>query len=350
MTYTDLWDIVTKAQKGSGYTKSKETARAKTVLTSLAQKGWNKTHLKTAFHNLDDTLLTGWPEDLFQESYMKETTPVLNSLQASFLAAGVNPTRVRDVLCVLGPLNNTRYTNKQLLDVGIEYLLGRYKPIAPPSAAHFLQPDTLNTWIPLEKKPIMNVTYSCRYTAAQRFETQVRGLFPKEGGDVYFHTTNWGSALNILQFINVAKSRMCLDFNYKPSFYVSESVQDAIDWGVKNKGLWSDEIAIILFQVPRDFHKDFEFKDLTMDAKEWEWVVSTFRDCGELPDALEYDDTHDFVYGPMLSNPQTYNKVGPLQHRPPIMQLAAKTREATRFLYKCMKGAFIFRKIHGSAA
>jgi hypothetical protein len=73
MTYTDLWEIVVNAQRGSGYTRSKTTTRTKTVLDSLAQKGWRKAYLKTALHNLDDELLSGWPEELFQEYYMKET-------------------------------------------------------------------------------------------------------------------------------------------------------------------------------------------------------------------------------------------------------------------------------------
>jgi hypothetical protein len=349
MSYTPLETIFHNAQKGSGYTRSKETTRAKTVLDSLAEKGWSKGYLKTALHNLDDNLLAGWPEELFQEYYMKETAQLHSTLEESLLKMGVKPGKVGEAVYVLKPLQNTCYTQKQLLDVALEYLLGFYKPIAPPDASHFLQPTVLSEWMPYHKKAIMNVSYSCRHTAIKRFEQQIESTFPKLGGKVFFHTTNWGGATNIMHMIDVTKSRMCLDFNYKPSFYASESVADAIEWGVKNSRKWQDEIAIIAFYLPQDFHKDFEFKDLTEDAEEWKWVVTSFRNCAKSHDVKEYDELHDFIYGPMLANPEYYNIEGPLLHRLPLMQLVAKTREATRYLYKCMKGAFVFRKLNTPA-
>lgn len=342
MTYTDLWEIIEKAQKGSGYTRSQNTARAKTVLDALSQKGWSKAYLSRALHQLDDELLTGWPEELFQEHYMKGTAQLLPTLEASLLRLGVKPRKVRETVAAVTPLENTCYTRKQLLDVAVEYVLGWYTPIAPPNAAHFLQPHVTNVWIPHDRKELLNATYSCRYTAIPRFEAQVRATFPYGSGKVYYHTTNWGGAVSLLQTINVNKSRNCLDFGYKPCFYVSESAADAIDWGVKNARRWSDEVAILVFHLPRNFQKDFDYQDLT--SEEWKAVVTTFRDCGEIPEMVDYDNVHDFIHGPMLANPQTYPTEGPRQHRPPVQQLAAKTRAATRFLYNCMKGAVIFRK------
>jgi hypothetical protein len=259
---------------------------------------------------------------------------------------GIKPSKARETAIVIAPLDNTKYTDKQLLDVALEYILGRYTPIAPPDASYFLQPEDINSWIAYRKKAIMNVSYSCRYTAINRFDTQIQSLFPKSSGKVFFHTTNWGGALQIMGNIDRTQSRPCLDFGYTPSFYVSESVADAIDWGVKNSPNWQDEVAILTFHVPHNFQKDFEFKDLTEDAEEWKWLVSSFRNCKRTSDVLEYDSAYDFIYGPMLANPKHYNTEGPHLHRPPVMQLAAKNDIATRFLYKCMKGAFVFRKLY----
>ncbi len=346
MSYTPLETIFHNAQKGSGYTRSKQTTRAKTVIDSLAEKGWSKAYLKTAFHNLDDQLLAGWPEELFQEYYMKETAQVHSTLEESLLKMGITPLKAHKTALIMAPIQNTRYTQKQLLDVALEYLLGWYKPITPPDAAYFLHPETINEWIPFEKKHIMNVSYSCRYTAIKRFEQQIQSTFPTESGRIFFHTTNWRGAINIMDIINVTKSRPCLDFGYNRAFYVSESAYDAIDWGYKNSPNWQDEVAVVVFQVPHNFQNDFAYKDLTQNSEEWKWTVTSFRDCEPTRDVLEYDDSYDFIYGPMLANPEYYRTEGPKLHRPPVMQLAAKNKAATRYLYKCMKGAFIFRKLY----
>lgn len=345
MSYTDLETILQNAQKGSGYTRSKITTRAKTVLDSLAEKGWTKAYLKTALHNLDDHLLAGWPEELFQEYYMKETAHLHSTLEESLLKMGIKPSKVQETVFVLKPLQNTCYTQKQLLDVALEYLLGWYKPISPPEASYFLQPDAINTWIPYEEKYIMNASYSCRQTALRRFEHDIQSTFVATEGKVYFHTTNWGGALQIMEHISRDKSRPCLDFGYSRAFYVSESATDAINWGIKNSRKWQDEIAIVVFHVPHNFHKDFTFKDLTEDAEEWKWVVTSSRNCIPEKGVLKYDRAYDFIYGPMLANPEYYKTEGPHLHRPPVIQLAAKNDIATRYLYKCMKGAFIFRKL-----
>lgn len=343
MTYTDLYEIIEKAQKGSGYTRAK-TTQAKTVLDSLAQKGWRQSYIQKNFQNLDDELLSGWPSELFQEYYMKERATVLDTLEQSLLKLGIKPSKVRETLYVMAPLENTCYTNKQLLEKAIEYVLGWYKPITTPDASYFYKPDTTAIWIPHEKKEIMNMTYSCTYTIIPRFERKVASLFPESEGKVFFHTTNWKGAINIMNVINRNAGRTCLDFGYYPSFYVSETVQDAIDWGFKNARAWHNEVAIMAFHVPMDFQKDFHFKDLRQNKEEWKWVVTTSRDCKELSEMIEYEERYDFIYGPMLANPPYYATEGPRMHRPPTLQLAAKTNTASRFLYKCMKGAFVFKK------
>jgi len=343
MSYTPLETIIEHAQAGSGYTPS-NTTYAKTVLDSLAKKGWTKAYLNTALHNLDDHLLAGWPEELFQEYYMKETATLYSTLEESLLNMGITPTKVQEAVFVLKPLRNTCYTEKQRLDVALEYLLGLYKPITPPDASYFIHPDMINTWMPYEKKEVMNVSYSCRYTALRRFEQELHNTFPT-GGKVFFHATNWRGALDIMEGIDTYKSRTCLDFGYKPSFYLSESAYDALDWGIKNSRKWQDEIAIVVFHVPHNYQKSFNFKDLTEDAEEWKWVVTSFRNCEHLSNVKKYDKAYDFIYGPMLANPEYYKTEGPHLHRPPVMQLAAKNDRATDYLYKCMKGAFIFRKL-----
>lgn len=340
MTYTDISEIRKYAQKGSGYTRTKPFTRATSIILSLFQKGWGVSYLKTAFQNLDDRLLGGWPEELFQEQYMKETAQVQTTLEESLRSLGIKASKIRETVDAIAPLENTCYTKKQLLEIAIEYVLGHYSPISPPNESHFLQPSTLNVWMPHGKKEIMNVPYPCKYTFLPEFSSMV----PSSEGTVYFHTTNWRSARHILNCIQKDKSRQGLDFGYKRSFYVSESPVDAIDWGVKNSKRWQNEVAILVFSVPVNFQTGFSYKDLSREKEEWNWAVTSFRNCNEDPDVIEYDEHHDFVYGPMLANPLYYMTEGPRVHTPPVMQLAAKTDAATRFLSQSLKGAFIFRK------
>jgi hypothetical protein len=345
MTYTDLWEIITNAQKGSGYTRSKTTTRAKTVLDSLARKGWHKTYIKTALHNLDDNLLYGWPEELFQESYMKETVKLHKTLELSLINIGVKPSKARETAVIMSYLENTCYTSKQLLDNAIEYILGKFDPITHPDVKHFFQPDVLDIWIPYKRKELINVPYSCQHSVINRFEQTIRATFPtSDAGKILFHTTNWRSVTYLINNIILSRGRACLDFGYNPSFYVSESPLDALEWGIKNSHKWSYEVAIFVFYVPNNFQTEFEFKDLRNNADEWKWAVSTFRDCEYLPDAVDYEETYDFIYGPMMSNPSDYVSQGPKMHKLPIMQMAAKTNMASRYLYRCMKGAMIFKK------
>jgi hypothetical protein len=344
MSYTPLWEIIQFAQKGSGYTRSKDTTQSKQVVDSLSQKGWSKSYLKKNLYNLDDDLLSGWPDELFQESYMKETATVDGSLFTSLVKLGIKSNQARETVRIVAPLEDSYYTDKQLLDFAIEYILGNYAPIAAPNVSYFFHPDSLNTWIPFKKKEIMNVSYSCTNTIVPTFRQHIQSMFPSSRGNVFFHTTNWRGAQDIMNVISLIKGRICLDFGLDRAFYLSESVKDAIDWGVKHSGAWSNEVAILIFYIPYDFYKDFSYKDLTINHDEWNWVVTSFRNCKELDDVKEYDEQYDFIYGPMMKNPKKYKIEGPKTHQPPIMQLAAKNVLATRYLYKYMKGACVFKK------
>jgi len=119
---------------GAGITKSIKTIQrtyTDRFLNRLIELGWRQDYIQTTFPNMNDKLIQGWPENLLVETIFKE---IINqqgfqdSLEKSFFNIGLQKEIGNYLSNILYPLLESSYTNEQILDAGIEYLLGNCTP------------------------------------------------------------------------------------------------------------------------------------------------------------------------------------------------------------------------------
>ena len=256
-------------------------------------------------------------------------------LRAALMQVGLSRSVAHKYYTIIGKLQGTCYTTSQLIDVVIEYALGKYDPIRSVGARFYYDDRPVNVAFTTNGPmgPITNVNVSAITDGAKALapiKNKRRRLF--------FHCTNYAGALNIATRGPVSsKGRKCLDFGITPSFYLTPDIQVASEWGQKKSALWHDEVALVVFEmdVPSNYEdaKIFKVPDL-----EWSTLVSSSRQCIEDENDL---DGFKFIFGPMLSNPDKVKrgKDVPRVHLPRMkLQLATKTREADAILKQIMIG------------
>ena len=175
--------------------------------------------------------------------------------------------------------------------------MGRYTPITSSKTTHPFLPNKINMWLIHETKYyntlIYNVNKRCNPTL-ESLLIPVLTRATKDGHDLYFHATSWGACLSILKRIDSSVGRPCLDFGKEPSFYLSFTLRDSLDWGQKlDKSATSHETGIIVFSLPKNLPEQLKKKKLV--GKEWEEVTALSRRCKEIDDSKFYD--YDFIEG-----------------------------------------------------
>lgn len=335
---------------GGSRLQTKESQHiAPRVLATFANAGWNTSFLKIHFANLQDPFLEGWTVSQFVEHYAKhlvhqialsEKTARISDILKQ---AGVHGQKAKAVERLCEPLLGSSYTRFQILDCALEYLLGKYIPLTA-DASFFLEPQRVNEWIPYRGKRILNLPFQCSYTRIPTLQKRLNQLFPPyPHHTLFFHTTNWRGTGSLFESIHHTHGRKCLDFGYTPGFYMFETVDDCVEWGVKRGLLWSHEVALLVFRLPLPPPSDLELTVLERTA--WNVCVQASRDCRMSDKSLLHMDRHsDFVYGPMLANVDRYAIEGPRTHSPKKMQLVSKSHKADAFLEQCLQGALVFRK------
>jgi ribosomal protein L6P/L9E len=114
--------------------------------------------------------------------------------------------------------------------------------MTPINTTHPFQPNKINTWF--EHNILsMNVPYACNSNKRDLVVTLLEAQFK---GNFYFHATSWNYAQNIINGIQSGFGRR-LDFGYNPSFYISNSLQLALEFGQKSQQRHFQEIAILVF-------------------------------------------------------------------------------------------------------
>jgi hypothetical protein len=334
---------VEELMQGGTRTRSAQTHQAQQVLGAFQKVGWNRSFLSRYFAHLDDDMLEGWQTHVFVEEYAKYL--VRKSLESRnllevFRNMGLHTRIAKHLERICSPLLEDSYTFHQVLDVGIEWLLGKYRPLTPPNVPYFLEANQTSVWIPYETKRILNLPFTCQKTNVQQLQTIVQHEFSNQ--TLFFHVTNWASVASILKHVTHMKGRTCLDFGYAPGFYMSETLDLCVDWGEKRSGAWSNEVAIVVFSLPPISSR---FKHKSLQGAEWSQIVRASRDCeGDNESVFQMERTYDFVYGPMMANVRTYREEGPKTHVPTKMQLVSKSHKGDSFLTKHIQGALVFRK------
>lgn len=339
-------------QRGGGRTISKSTTKTKekalNVVSLFHTSGWNQSFLRSHFSNLDDEMLEEWNENMFVEEYAKYRVRRIaqetgsTNIAEIFKTAGLNSRLANHVYSVSVPLIGSSYGFLHILDSAVEYVLGHFKPLMPTHIPYFVEPVRQNEWIPYKGKQIWNLPFTCKEKLSN-IQQYINHHFPKQ--TFFYHTTNWASVQSIFNNVDHTYGRKCLDFGYNAGFYMSETIDISVEWGKKRSEHWKHEVAIILFQLPPISEFPSKIRPIILQRPVWDEIVKACRDCKRDDDTVKnLDRMSDFIYGPILKNVVSYNKIGIQTHIPPIMQLTSKSYKADTFLSKHLVGALVFRK------
>lgn len=122
------------------------------LLAEFIHYGWEPEYINTTFQRLHDNLITGYSFNVFIEQYAKTAAMKLNLESYEAVAEvctqiGIKPDVALHLEYIVEPLHGSSYCDLQIIDVAIEYQLGRYAPIAPPDATHLIRPDIVDSWV-----------------------------------------------------------------------------------------------------------------------------------------------------------------------------------------------------------
>lgn len=342
-------DVIEYVLTGEGDLIDSQGERTDTqaLMDQIVELGWNPTFVAVAFSRLDDTLLLEYPSRLFIEDYFKALIRRPNvqlSIKESLLRIGLRSEVAYAVEPLLEPLQGSSYTDNQILDTAVYYLLEQYSPITEPHTSHLLRPDTVDEWF--SHKPnvsVFNMSQPCSSKAVSAIEEALSFIPVKPTHKYFFHTTSWKGSLSIMEFLDRSVGRRCLDFGIYPGFYMSETVLDCLVCGAKKNKLWGNETAIMIFSVPNTLPPQISYKELR--GHEWSSITRQSRECKERQELPSIRST-DLLYGDVVGNPIAVEQgvEAPTTHSPPKKQLVSKTDAGDAFIHTCLIGCIYFRK------
>ena len=324
-------------------TARRHTRQLESFQLRLHNLGWRSSFLNSHFADNDSIgeELDEQPEDILLEEYTKSWVPEdCRQIGDALYAAGLCRKVVRKLSDVVTPLVNTCYSNRQLVEIAIEYALGKYKKVLNKEQQYLIDTPDTDVWVPND-----TFNYVCNISNSDLLSGPLHTLpGTHAGGRLFFHATNYASAIYIAtRGIAHLKGRWCLDFGIQPSFYMTPDITTAIDWCVKNKKRWGDEMCIIVYNIPlHDSLRAMNGKAYDTATEEWVRLVTSSRRCEE--DSNEMDDL-DVVYGPMASNVKDIKDENKMAkpHRPLRFQLASKSNKSDRYFGKHFAGTMFFK-------
>jgi len=309
--------------------------------------GWNRSFLERTFYHLKDTIIADWSNRLFIEEWAKHVIQEHDTLQQSLEKIGVRHKVAQYLDKICSRLINSSYSNKQLLDIAIEHLVGRYTPLGSPTATHYRHRTILRKWFYDDelKINILNVPAKCSLQLTHQITSLLHKIpnhNPTES-NLHFHTTSWKDCLNILIEIDNKIGRRCLDFGTKPGFYCSQTIQDSLEFGSKKRDIFHNEVAILIFSLPKIFPNTINVKNL--EGTEWESIVRMSRLCLEPNIELPPLRGYDIIFGNMAYNVSDIKEGRtPKPHTPPKTQLCSKKEKGDLFLQEHIIGILFFQK------
>jgi hypothetical protein len=271
-----------------------------------------------------------------------------DSIYAILLSTGFKTKTALELAKVLTPLkaNGSSYSIHHLFDFAIEYLKGNYNPIGTIGQSHLFPHPVQDEWFTNEQHP--NVHFINLQAPISHNEEHMKALTENPrlhqtpNARIFYHGTNWGATLSILERINHVFGRKCLDFGILNSFYCTPHLADALQWCEKHRDGWKSELCIIAFKVP--YPLPFKTKIFKEADEEWRQLVKASRLCKQRINDL---DRYDFVYGPMCANPIPIQRkdASAVPHRPTMKyQLCSKTDRADEYLQQAMTCIAYFSK------
>ncbi len=353
--YYPMEDICEYLQEGGGRSRLRSsTIRTDTrqLMAEFIRYGWRPDYVNTVFRRLHDKLISEYPNHIFIEKYAEAAVQHLglesyDAVAEVLIQIGLRSDIALHLEYIVQPLHGSSYSDLQIINTAIAYLLGRYEPAAPPTATHLIEPAVVNSWINYthESKTIAiyNILQHCSTAVLTQFDTALTSLPSLEGDHTfYFHATSWRGSLSIIEDVSRFVGRRCLDFGIYPGFYMSPTSSEAVGWGHKKRHVWANVVAILVFLITKTPPAHLRFKELTGD--EWIQVTSHSRLCREATDIRSIRHV-DLLYGDMVQNASATNRgARPVAHTPPKKQLVTKSETADAFIHKCLVGCIYFKK------
>jgi hypothetical protein len=365
-SFPSMEEVVASMRGGGTSVSTRPRQFASLLISLLVERGWSRSIVTRMFRTLSDSHvgthhLYGFADEWMKYKAAQSTTE--NPLEV-LLEIGIRPSIVRLLdIRICTPLANTSYTDSQLVDASIEYLLEQRVPITAPDPlvhqTHPFRPDRIHTWFFHEEEgssptPFINIPFRCSSRKESRVQTllDTLSIHNSDTHDLHFHTTSWGSIPPILHELHHTVGRTCLDFGLHPGFYMSQTLKDALDWGHALSGKFNHEVAILLFSLPKTLPPTLRVKHL--ENEEWTSVTQEARRCvkdrdrlreGQIPEIASIR-RFDFLFGNMVANVNDvrYNNTLPSTHTPPKTQLTSKTRRGDMFLQEHILGCLFFQK------
>jgi hypothetical protein len=279
-------------------------------------------------------------------------------LEHDLTQIGLRKKVVKKAVKACTPLIDNSYTYDQVLDIAIEYIVGRYTSKYSEDIPFPYEPTRDYQWIH-GTPPIYNVPFSC--SAKKEIKKEVNnilrvipGIDTYSNPTLYYHTTSWTSCAKILIRIDHTKGHENQDFGPGRGFYMSKDIEHALEWGEIKSDLFEHQIAILIFALPSVWPSTIKY--LELEGPLWEYVTKTSRlDLDFEPEKLYECTSKDFMYGNMLKNTYDYNKksnvslelkmkINPITHSPPKKQLASKSYEGDKYLQKHILGVLYFKQ------
>lgn len=224
------------------------------------------------------------------------------------------------------------YNDIHLIDMIIEYAFGKYAPLIKNKSQLFLyNPTEVDKWFLKDNIHHYNLNETDCESALQLLRSN-----NSSNTKMFYHTTSWIFATKIMsKGPDHTKGRPCLDFGVEPSFYMTPTLNTAIDWVQSKRAIWRNECAILVFSLQENLSRHKKNKFFTDASNEWETLTSSSRKCQD-----NVLDDYNFVYGPMVANPFQ------IEHRDEVAkahteikwQIASKNTKSDNILKKTLIG------------
>jgi hypothetical protein len=342
--------------KGKGKTSKPVKTLSNKIMNTFINSGWSKNKTLSKYKNLNDKILNTYYTNFshspsivldIAENEIERHKYKIYNLSKSLQKLGIRKSISLYLEELFYPFIDNSFSYKQVLYKCVEYAVYPHEDLVKdPNVHYFYKENILNTWIPYKDSQIYNIDVNCSKHNISIINKNIIKNIKDNDSILFYHTTNWKSSIAIMEFIHHTAGRACLDFGYLPGFYCSNDIRDALGWGYNLSKQKNNEIAIVIFKIPKIINSDISLLDIKNNIF-WNKIVTKSRLCTPKPILNELIELReiDLVYGKMLANPTNVeNGEHPLTHNPPKFQLASKTTMGDRFLQECLVGSIVFQK------
>ena len=351
-TFYPMEDICEYLHTGGGrltHVKTNANKNTRHLLAEFIRQGWRPEYVNTTFGCLHTRMIREYAPREFIEKYAETAVRRLglysyHAVADVLIQIGLRPDVAHHMEYIVQPLHGNSYSDLQIIDTAIAHLLGQYMPVSPPTTKHPIKATVTDEWLEYTKPFfIYNMTQPCSTTALPQLNAALASLLIPSDYTFYFHATSWRGSLSIMEGVSRLVGRRCLDFGIFPGFYMSPSPTDATGWGYANRRVWANEVAIMIFRIPKVLPASLTYKELV--GEDWRQVTSHSRLCNDSMDIRSIRGT-DIIYGNMVQNASAVRGGAvPVTHTPSKKQLVSKTDKGDAFIHTCLVGCIYFQKI-----